>query len=67
MDYDWQAPGETLPARKKMLAYTLRRLARKKVSVGITRIKEFSRLVGQEWLELKQKGEDSFMSEIDEE
>jgi len=39
-------PGEKLPTRKKMLAYTLRRLGRKKLSVGITKIKEFSRLVG---------------------
>ena len=30
-------------------------------------MKEFARVVGQEWLELKQKGEETFMSEIDEE
>ena len=45
--------GEKLSARKKMLAYTLRRLARKQMGIGVTKIKEFSRVVGQEWLELK--------------
>ena len=50
-----------------MLAYTLRRLGRKKMTDGLTKMTEFARLVGQEWLELKQKGEESFKSEIDEE
>ena len=31
------------------------------------KIREFSHMVGKEWLELKQKGEESFMSEINEE
>ena len=28
-NYEWQMQGEELPVRKKMLSYTLRRLARK--------------------------------------
>ena len=51
----------------KMLPFALRRLGRKKQLEGLLKVKEFSRVVGQEWLELKQKGEETFMSEIDEE
>ena len=60
-------PDQKLPARKKMLAYTLRKLARKQRHSSFLRIKEFSHMVGKEWLQLKQKGEESFMSEMNEE
>ena len=66
-NYDWQMQGEKLPVRKKMLAFTLRRLARKQMNVSVTKIREFARVVGQEWLELKEYGQENFMAEIDEE
>ena len=50
-----------------MLAYTIRKLARKQKHASMLRVKEFAHMVGKEWLELKQKGEESFMSEINEE
>ena len=50
-----------------MLAYTLRKMVRKQNHASLLKIKEFSHMVGKEWLELKQKGEESFMSEINEE
>ena len=66
-EFDWQMPGQKLPARKKMLAFTLRKMVRKQNHASMLKIREFSHMVGKEWLELKQKGEESFMSEINEE
>ena len=66
VEFDWQESGVDgkPPSRKRMLCYTMRRLFRTRMLQSFRNLEEAAELFQGEWCDLKQKGQQNFMNDI---